>query len=176
MAQAHAPNRNPFNKDLLHSSLSDGNCSFIRYYLFYFERYLGFIIFSFFRIHEAYPFLEPFKIPKLLALGTISVLAVHFCFGRIKPYWRPELKWLCWFFAHTTVAMFFSAGKPQAIAYWTDTFVKIFIMVFAIAWLTTTPKRFTLAAAGFTLAGIATSVIAISNALQGNRRWRRGPY
>lgn len=128
---------------------------------------LGFIIFSFFRIHEAYPFLEPLKLPKMLALGTIGVLGVHFFFRRIKPYWRPELKWLCWFFAHTTVAMFFSAGKPQAIAYWTDTFVKIFIMVFAIAWLTTTPKRFTLAAAGFTLAGIATSVIAISNALQG---------
>jgi O-antigen ligase len=128
---------------------------------------LGFIIFSFFRIHEAYPFLEPFKIPKMLALGTISVLAVHFCFGRIKPYWRPELKWLCWFFAHVTVGMFFSAGRPQAIAYWSDTFVKIFIMVFAIAWLTTTPKRFAIAAAGFTLAGIATSVVAISNALQG---------
>ncbi|MFZ4406253.1 MAG: O-antigen ligase family protein [Paracraurococcus sp.] len=128
---------------------------------------LGFIIFSFFRIHEAYPFLEPFKIPKMLALGTISVLGLHFFFRRIKPYWRPELKWLCWFFAHTTVSMFLSAGRPQAIAYWTDTFVKIFIMVFAIAWLTTTPKRFSLAAAGFTLAGIATSIVAISNALQG---------
>ena len=128
---------------------------------------LGFIIFSFFRIHEAYPFLEPFKIPKMLALGTISVLGLHFFFRRIKPYWRPELKWLCWFFAHTTVAMIFSAGRDQAIAYWTDTFVKIFIMVFAIAWLTTTPKRFTMAAAGFTLAGIATSIVAISNAIQG---------
>jgi len=63
--------------------------------------------------------------------------------------------------------MFFSAGRPQAIAYWTDTFVKIFIMFFAIAWLTTTPARFALAAASFTLAGVATSVVAISNSLQG---------
>ena len=53
---------------------------------------LGFIISSSFRTHEAYPFLEPLKIPKMLALGTIAVLGIHFFFRRIKPYWRPEMK------------------------------------------------------------------------------------
>ncbi len=128
---------------------------------------LGFILFSFFRLHEAYPFLEPLKLPLLLALGTIGVLAAHVLTKRIQPWWRPELTWLTLFFAHTTVAMFFSAGRPVALAYWTDTFVKIYIMVFAIAWLSATPKRFNLAGASFILAGAAVSVIAISNSLQG---------
>ncbi len=128
---------------------------------------LGFILFSFFRLHEAYPFLEPLKLPMLLALGTISVLGAHFLTRRIQPYWRPELSWLSWFFLHTTVAMFFSAGRPVAMAYWTDTFVKIYIMVFAIAWLTTTPRRFNAAGASFILAGAAVSLIAISNSIQG---------
>ncbi len=128
---------------------------------------LGFILFSFFRLHEAYPFLEPLKLPLLLALGTISVLGAQFVTRRIQPYWRPELSWLSWFFLHVTVAMFFSAGRPIAVQYWTDTFVKIYIMVFAIAWLTTTPRRFNLAGASFILAGIAVSLIAISNSLQG---------
>ena len=127
---------------------------------------LGFILFSFFRLHEAYPFLEPLKLPMLLALGTISVLGAHFVTRRIQPYWRPELTWLSWFFAHTTISIFFSAGRPVAMAYWTDTYVKIFIMVFAIAWLTTTPRRFNLAGASFILAGAAVSVIAISNRIQ----------
>ncbi|MCJ8271217.1 MAG: oligosaccharide repeat unit polymerase, partial [Psychrosphaera sp.] len=38
---------------------------------------LGFIVFSFFRIHEAFRFLIPLHIPLLLALSSLAVLGWH---------------------------------------------------------------------------------------------------
>ena len=35
---------------------------------------LSFVIFSFFRIHEVFPFLEPLKLPLLLALAALFVV------------------------------------------------------------------------------------------------------
>ena len=57
-----------------------------------------FVIFSFFRIHEAFPIIYNFKIPLLLSLGALAALAFHLLISRqLTAFWHPSLKWLCIF-------------------------------------------------------------------------------
>ena len=125
---------------------------------------LGFVIFSFFRIHEAFPVLNPLRIPQLLAMPTLLVLAWHVGLHKtIKPYWRPELTAFAIFFALVTIGLPFAINKPTAIAYWTATYWKIAAMTVSIAWLTRSPKEFAWAARAFTLAGIAIACVTLYN-------------
>jgi putative inorganic carbon (hco3(-)) transporter len=125
---------------------------------------LLFIIFSFFRIHEAYRFLEPFRIPSLLAMSCLLILAWKIGVERsIQPYWRRELKAFIVFFTITSLGCFLAVNRELAFNYWNATYVKIAIMVVAIAWLARTPKDFATASIMFVLAGIAIGYVAIYN-------------
>ena len=54
---------------------------------------IGFVIFSFFRIHEVFPVLGPLRIPQLLAIPTLGVLAWHMLGSRsLAPFMTRELK------------------------------------------------------------------------------------
>jgi O-antigen ligase len=128
---------------------------------------LLFILFTFFRLHEAFPALNPLRLPKLLALGSLGVLAGLLAFRRIAIAWSPELKLFAWFFAIITLGCLTATGRDLAIQAWTDNFVKIGIMVFAIASLARAPRDFALAARAFVAAGVAVAVVAISNRLNG---------
>jgi len=129
---------------------------------------LGFVIFSFFRIHEAFPALNPLRIPQLLAIPTLVVLGWHVGLQKtIKPYWRPELTVFAIFFAIVTIGVPFAINKPTAIAYWTATYWKIAVMTVSIAWLTRSPREFALAARAFTLAGIAIASVTLYNKVNG---------
>jgi putative inorganic carbon (hco3(-)) transporter len=129
---------------------------------------LGFVIFSFFRIHEAFPVLNPLHIPQLLAVGTLAVLSYHLFLSKsIQGYWATELTTFAVFFTLVTIGVFFAANRPTAIAYWNATYVKIAIMTLAIAWLTRVPKDFALAARAFVMAGMAIAGVTIFNKLSG---------
>ena len=129
---------------------------------------LIFIVFSFFRIHEAFPALYPLRIPSLVAMPTLLVLAWHvFLSKSIQPFWSRELKIFGVFFALTTIGVAFAVNRPPALAYWTATYWKIGIMVVAIAWLVREPREFTQASRALVIAGILISLVAISNKLNG---------
>ena len=129
---------------------------------------LGFVIFSFFRIHEAFPALNPLRIPQLLAIPTLIVLGWHVLLKKsIKPYWGVELTVFSIFFALVTIGLPFAANKPTAIAYWTATYWKIAVMTLAIAWLTRTPRDFALASRAFVLAGAAIAAVTLYNKASG---------
>lgn len=129
---------------------------------------LGFVVFSFFRIHEAFPVLLPLRIPQMLAIPTLGVLAWHMLGTRkITPFWSQQLTWFAWFFALVTVGAIFATSRPTAMAYWTGTYVKIAIMLLAIAWMTTEPKHFSTAARAFLIAGLAVSYVTLSNKANG---------
>lgn len=125
---------------------------------------LGFVIFSFFRIHEAFPVLMPFRIPQMLAIPTLGVLAWQI-FGskRIQPFWSRELTWFSVFFVLVTIGVITATSRPTALAYWTGTYVKIGVMVLAIAWMTSEPKHFAGASRAFLLAGLAISYVTLYN-------------
>lgn len=129
---------------------------------------LGFVIFSFFRIHEAFPVLMPLRIPQLLAIPTLGVLVWQVWASRqLKPYWSRDLTVFAVFFGLVTIGVLFASNKPTAIAYWTATYVKIGIMVCAIAWLTRQPKDFALASRAFVIAGIIIACVALYNKANG---------
>lgn len=129
---------------------------------------VAFVIFSFFRIHEAFPVLEPFKIPQLLAMATLAVLAWHiFITRRIQPFLTRELRVFIVFFALMTVGLMFASNRPIAIGYWTGIYWKIAVMTLAIAWLLREPWHYRLLARLLVIAGAAVAVVAIQNKLAG---------
>lgn len=129
---------------------------------------LGFVSFTFFRLHEAFPFLMPFRIPQLLALPTLMVLVWHIgIMKRIKPFWGSQLTAFAVFFTLVTVGLPFASNPGVAIAYWTSAYVKIAIMTLSIAWLLRKPSDFQLAARVIVISGIAVSYVAVTNKLAG---------
>jgi probable O-glycosylation ligase (exosortase A-associated) len=128
---------------------------------------LAFICFSFFRIHEAFMVLNKLHIPQMLAVGTLTVLGLQVLFHRIKVAWTPELRLFAIFFGLVTFGCVVASGRDVAFAYWTDTFSKIALMVFAIASLAKRPQDFALASRAFVLSGMLIASLAIYNHANG---------
>ena len=129
---------------------------------------LGFVVFSFFKIHEAFPVLGPLHIPQALALAALVALAWHMFLKRsVQPYWTRELTAFAVFFALVTVGLPLASNKPLALDYWTDTYVKIGIMTLAVAWLTRQPRDFAIASHGIVLAGMAIAMVTLYNKVSG---------
>ncbi len=128
---------------------------------------LGFVIFSFFRIHEVFPQLYPLRIPQLLAMGTLASLAWNLFNGQIRAFWSRELSAFALFFSLVALGVLFATNRPEALANWSGTYVKIGIMAIAIAWLARGPREFRLTANVIVLVGMVVGLVALSNKIQG---------
>jgi probable O-glycosylation ligase (exosortase A-associated) len=129
---------------------------------------LMFIIFSFFRIHEAFPQLYSLRIPLLLAAASLAVLAWHISITRrITPYWRPELTLFAVFFGLVTLGVLLAVNRSVAMTTFTGVYVKIAIMTLAVAWMTRESRDFSLASKLIVLAGIAVALVALHNKANG---------
>lgn len=128
---------------------------------------LGFVIISFFRIHEVIPQLFTLRIPLLLALGSLVSLAWGIFSKRITLFWTKELTVFALFFCHATMSVFLASDRATAMAYFTNTYVKIGIMVLAISWLCANIHKLRYATFAFVLAGITVAVVALSNKAKG---------
>jgi probable O-glycosylation ligase (exosortase A-associated) len=128
---------------------------------------LAFILFSFFRLHEAVPQLSPLHIPQLLAVATLAVLAAQIVFRRVRLAWSPELRLFAILFGIVTIGVVTATGRDLAFAYWSETYVKIAMMVFAIASLARRPTQFAWASHAFVLAGMLVAVVALHNSAAG---------
>jgi len=129
---------------------------------------LMFIVFSFFRIHEVFPFLMPLKLPLLLALGSlVSISWGVFISKSIKPFYTRELAIFSIFFMLVFMGMFLAKNPGIAIATMTETYMKIAIMVFSISWMATNPKLYPLLFRVFCLCGIIVGSVALYNKANG---------
>jgi probable O-glycosylation ligase (exosortase A-associated) len=129
---------------------------------------LMFIIFSFFRIHEAFPQLYSLHIPLMLALASLAVLGWHIALTRkIQPYWRPELSLFAVFFILVTFGVLLAVNRPVAMATYTGLYVKIGIMTVAVAWLTREARDFGLASRLIVIAGVVIALVALYNKANG---------
>lgn len=129
---------------------------------------LGFVLFSFFRLHEAFPQLYPLKIPQLLALAALTSLGWHLLVTRkMQIYWQKDMNWLLAFFILCFVGVFLASSRPTAMAYFNGVYSKIALMTFAIAWLIQTPTQLIRAGLAFVVAGIAVAGVALNNAAMG---------
>lgn len=129
---------------------------------------LVFVIFSFFRIHEAFPVLGPLHIPQLTAAPTIAILAWRILGTRtVTPYWSRELTAFTIFFGLVTIGVFTATSRPTAMAYWTATYVKIYLMVLVICWMARRPQDFALASRAIAIAGVVIAAVALYNKANG---------
>ena len=127
-----------------------------------------FLSISYFRIHEAYPFLHPFRLP--LATGSLALAGLiwHTVIIRsITPIWPKELKLFASFFCLVTIGLLFSLNRMGSLESWQNSFIKISAMMIAIAWLLRRPQDFTIALRTFVISALLVSIIAIVNKIYG---------
>lgn len=128
---------------------------------------LAFIVFSFFRVHEAFPVLNPLRLPLLLALGTLTAVGLHLVTGRLTMWWTRELSLLFAFLGLCTVGMFFARNFGVAFGYWNGVYIKIVLMVPTIAWLVDRESRFQTASLVLVLSGMLIAGVALYNSANG---------
>lgn len=127
-----------------------------------------FILFSYFRLHEAFPFLMPFKLPKLLALASLVGITWHlFISKRLSPFWHSGLFVFSLFFVWLTIACIMAVNPSIAMTYWSGILTKVFIMVFAISWWVKSVSAFSWIRLGISLSGISVALVALYNKFQG---------
>tara|TARA_B100000809_G_scaffold191341_1_gene189996 strand:- start:167 stop:1546 length:1380 start_codon:yes stop_codon:yes gene_type:complete len=125
---------------------------------------LMFIIFSFFRIHEAIPILYPLHIPFLLSIATILSVTWHiFLSKEIKPYGRPEMYAFLVFFIIVFIGVPFASNRTIAMDYIQSTYIKIAIMIPVLIWCIREIKHFKMTLLMFTSAGLIIGFVAIYN-------------
>jgi probable O-glycosylation ligase (exosortase A-associated) len=125
---------------------------------------LLFILFSFFRFHEAFPILEPLKLPLLLALASLFVIFLRaFISKSLAPYWCPQLTLLILFFLFISFGVPFATNKVVAQNAWGDVFSKIILMTIVVAWMMRRENHFITASRLYIFSGAFIGLIAIYN-------------
>ncbi len=128
---------------------------------------VGFVVFSFFRIHEVFPQLYSLKIPLLLSLATLASLGWNMWAGKIKPFWCREFTVFSCFFVLVAIGLIMATNRGAAMSAFTGVYAKIALMVFAIAYLSTTKEAFRLILRSMLLAGLCVSIVALQNKAAG---------
>ena len=127
-----------------------------------------FVIFSFFRIHEAFPAIYNFKIPLLLSIGALGALSFHLLISRqLTVFWHPSLTWLFIFWALVIIGIVFSPGRGIAMAEFINSYWKIIVMTLAVTWIITTPKQLAQMSKAIMVAGLLVGLVALYNASNG---------
>ncbi|MHC8510247.1 MAG: O-antigen ligase family protein [Rhodospirillales bacterium] len=128
---------------------------------------LGFLVFSFFRIHEVFPALYPLKIPLLLSLAALTSLVWDIWAGRVKPYWSRELSAFLFLFAAVALGALLAENRAAAWHALSSVYAKIAVMVFAIAWLTADKAAFKAVMRVVLAAGACVAAAALYNKFMG---------
>ncbi|SGY89510.1 O-antigen ligase family protein [Moritella viscosa] len=129
---------------------------------------ITFVIFSYFRIHEAFPVMIPLRIPLAFSLMSFFVLGWHiYLTNSIKVYWSMELTFVCLFLGWATFGIAFAYNRQAAFALFSDVIIKVWVMTIAICWLVRTIHHFRIATYLYVAAGVVVGLKAINNKLQG---------
>ncbi|MEH6532007.1 MAG: O-antigen ligase family protein [Photobacterium frigidiphilum] len=126
-----------------------------------------FILFSYFRLHEAFPILMPFHIPLLLAAFSIAGLCIHLWLKRDEIHWHSLQIFFLLFSFWVFISCLFATNRAEAFATFNNSFIKIIIMVFAISWLPTKQKQLKPIPILLILCGVSLSIVALYNRLNG---------
>jgi probable O-glycosylation ligase (exosortase A-associated) len=129
---------------------------------------LAFVVLSYFRLPEIFPALYPLRLPQLVAVAALASLGWHLlATRRVRPFWSPELTLFTLFFVLVTLSVLFATNRQTAMGYWSAYYVKIAVVVPAVAWLATSPRHHALASRLFVIAGVVVGAVALWNKLHG---------
>lgn len=98
---------------------------------------IWFILFSYFRLHEVIPQLEPFKIPEVLAISSLIVLIWQIFFNFRQLKWHPLHAFLIYFTLWVMFSCIFTSNRTESLDLLTGNFLKVVAMVFTISLLPT---------------------------------------
>jgi probable O-glycosylation ligase (exosortase A-associated) len=129
---------------------------------------LLFVIFSMFRLHEVFPVLRPLQIPLALSVLGIASVAWHLVLSRrIKAYLSAEMKALLVFALLVSLGVLTAKSHALAYAYWSENFIKVVLITFALGWTLRQPAGFRVATYLIVLSGLLVGTVTISNWLNG---------
>lgn len=127
-----------------------------------------FVLFSFFRIHEAVPALYSLKIPLLLSMGALFALLWHACISRqLTIYWHHSLTWLAVFWVLVILGIIFASNIGMAIKSFKEIYWKIIVMTLAITWLVDSDKKLGRMSILIVLSGLLIACVALFNSAAG---------
>jgi putative inorganic carbon (hco3(-)) transporter len=125
---------------------------------------LAFMCLSYFRITEAYPFLNSTGLVFGVGMAAIAALIWHGFFVRtIKPLWPAELLFMLALLALATIGIATAVDRQAAFDAVTGTYWKIVIISVGIAWLIRTYREFRAAAWCIMFSGSLIAVVALYN-------------
>ncbi|SMY32270.1 O-Antigen ligase [Photobacterium malacitanum] len=129
---------------------------------------LLFILFSFFRLHEVFPFLYDFKIPKYLSIISLAAFIWQIFIQRnIQLFWCREFTLITTFLMIIMIGIVFAVDRPLAFESFKNTYWKIIIMTFAIAILIQRSRQLTLTLQAIIFSGMVVAITAIYNRIEG---------
>lgn len=128
---------------------------------------LIFISFSCFRLHDAFPQLQPLR--PLAAFGALLILTagLHVVARNINVFFRRELVLAVVFALHTGIGVLFAADRQIAWDGWSNNFIKVILVALLVAWISKWPRDARPLSTVITLSGFVISLVAIYNWLHG---------
>ncbi len=131
------------------------------------EMALLFVAATMFRIHEAYPFLIPYRIPLLTAGLCILSVLLHLVRGGMSLPWRTEIKLALLFALQLTIGMAFSIDREVSWTQYVDNFSKIIAGMVFLAMILKLPRDAMKIAAVLMISSTLVSFVAIYNHING---------
>lgn len=125
---------------------------------------LAFMCLSYFRITEAYPFLNSTGLVFGVGMASLTALVWHGLFVRtIKPFWPAELLFMLALLALATVGIATAVDRSIAFDAVSGTYWKIVIISFGLAWLIRSYNDFRAAAWCIMVSGCLIAIVALFN-------------
>ncbi|OZS44422.1 O-antigen ligase family protein [Photobacterium sanguinicancri] len=128
---------------------------------------LFFIIFSYFRIHEAFPVLMPLHIPQYLALASLAGLFWQLWLQKLPLAWHRLQTQLLLFSFWVLICCTLATNRAEAFSNFNGNYIKMIIMVFAIAWLPTKLTQLKKIPLLLLLSGACIAILALYNKANG---------
>jgi O-antigen ligase len=128
--------------------------------------FTAFFCFSCFKLQDAYPILEPLRLPLLLGGLSIASIILKLALTRSNVS-NTSLTPFLVFAALTTLSVLFARNRPVALEFWTDVFVKIIVATYGLAILLKSKDDFALFVRLFMVSGALIAMVAIWNKLNG---------
>ena len=136
-------------------------------WLFPVEVALIFIAATMFRLHEAYPFLIPFRLPLITAGLSALAAGLHMVARTMSFPAKLEMKLALAFAAHVTLALIFAVSRDTSWTHWSTNFSKLMAGMVLLAVTLRLPRDATKIGMVLIPAGMLVSLVAIYNQLNG---------
>lgn len=128
---------------------------------------LAFVSLSCFRLHDAFPALQPLRLPTMFGGLLIITAGLHVVAKNVTVFFRRELMLAIVFTVHVLVGMLFAVDRQVAYDAWSGSFIKVVLVALLIAWISKWPRDARPLSNVITLSGVVISLVALYNWFNG---------